>query len=63
MMTIPSTLREEKSYNPFLKIYDTSFYETIKVAHYLAAIAKLQELRMRKRNEYKNIELKVQPGL
>ena len=62
MMTIPSTLREEKAYNPFLKIYDTSFYSTIKVSHYLAAIAKLQELRMRKRNEYKLIELKVYPG-
>jgi hydroxyacylglutathione hydrolase len=59
MMTIPTTVREEKSYNPFLRIYDTSFYQVLGVSHYLGAIAKLQELRMRKRHEYKNIELKL----
>lgn len=61
MVTVPSTIKEEKSYNPFLKIYDTSFYSVIGVSHYLGAIAKLQELRMRKRNEYKMIELKIHP--
>lgn len=59
MMTIPTTVREEKCYNPFLRIYDTSFYQVLGVSHYLGAIAKLQELRMRKRHEYKNIELKL----
>ncbi|OMJ66627.1 hypothetical protein SteCoe_36462 [Stentor coeruleus] len=61
MMTIPSTLREEKSYNPFLRIYDTTFYPVLGVSHYLGAISKLQEWRMRRRNEYKNIELKIYP--
>ena len=59
MMTIPTTVREEKCYNPFLRIYDTSFYQVLGVSHYLGAIAKLQELRMRQRHEYKNIELKL----
>ena len=62
MMSIPTTLKEEKSYNPFLRIYDTTFYSALGVTHYLAAIARLQELRMRKRNEYKSIELKVHPN-
>jgi hydroxyacylglutathione hydrolase len=59
MMTIPTSIRDEKNYNPFLRIYDPNFYPVLGVAHYLAAIAKLQELRMRKRHEYKNIELTI----
>lgn len=59
MVAIPTTLKEEKSYNPFLKIYDAGFYVLIGVKNYWEAIAKLQELRMKKRNEYRFLELKV----
>lgn len=59
MITIPSTIKEEKSYNPFVRIFDPEFCAALGVRHYLEALARLQEWRVRKRNEYRRIELKV----
>ena len=63
MVTIPSTIKEEKSYNPFFRIYDPNFITMIGARFYLEAIAKIQEMRMRKRNEYRNLELKIYPRI
>jgi hydroxyacylglutathione hydrolase len=55
--TVPSTLSEERSYNPFLRIRSPAILTVTKTATPMKALVALQNNRISKRNEYKNIAL------
>lgn len=55
--TIPSTLSEERSYNPFLRIKTHSIMSATSTSYPMRALIALQNNRIARRNEYKNLPL------
>lgn len=55
--TVPSTLSEERSYNPFLRIRQPAIQAITKTTTPVRALVALQNCRISKRSEYKNIAL------
>ena len=55
--TVPSTLSEERSYNPFLRIRSPAIQTVTSTATPMRALIALQNYRIAKRSEYKNITL------
>jgi hydroxyacylglutathione hydrolase len=55
--TIPSTLSEERSYNPFLRIKTHSIMAATSTTYPIRTLIALQNNRIARRNEYKNLPL------
>ena len=55
--TIPSTISEERSYNPFLRVKTAEIMRITKTQVPIRALIALQNCRIAKREEYKNIPL------
>lgn len=55
--TVPSTLSEERSYNPFLRIKTHSIMAATSTTYPIRTLIALQNNRIARRNEYKNLPL------
>lgn len=59
LITIPSTVREERSYNPFVRVFTFEVQDATHTNNPLSALAKLQEMRVKDRGKYRKITLSI----
>lgn len=56
-ITIPSTISEERSYNPFLRLKTESVRNATKAHASINVLVTLQNMRVTKRREFRNVQL------